>query len=507
MIEDYPSANIIGHIVSSRVEGNSAVVEVEISDSVGANAIQSGVRELSVGYRCTLDAARYQRNLKIDHVALVPLGRCGPQCRLDCQGAHSDAHPSTPCGCQALRTSATARAPCTCTTRAVDFQGTQMATTDARTDKKLTAAERHHLPSHLFADPKHEGLPIEDETHVRGAMARFNQEHFTGPSARKSAFHRIVARAHELGMDPSGFVKKFGGRLDDDDGDSEGVSMDKRADDATDGDAPSGGGAAGRAQEPFLVAGISDSSFDMGAKFKSLQDEIGAQTARALKAETALGDVMTRVAAAEKARDEAGVRADKAEKDCMDHKDRADKAEKERDGYRAQLDAMRDERDSAIKGKAESDKRADKSDAVAKSATEKARLDALGERNSLINAEASRKAEIVTKASFVLGFDKKHFATSDRDLMAAVVKKVHDVELAAGETIDYVRARFDAAIDRALDVAGSQAQMRQAVGTLRMDAVKAAVAKPLVGSEAERNARDEMIHKTESALQSVTKKD
>jgi hypothetical protein len=77
-------------------------------------------------------------------------------------------------------------------------------------DNVLNAAERHALPASMFAVPGHQGLPLEDANHVRDAMARFDQEHYTSPSERQAAYHHIVARAHQLGIDSTGFQKKYG---------------------------------------------------------------------------------------------------------------------------------------------------------------------------------------------------------------------------------------------------------------------------------------------------------
>ena len=46
-------------------------------------------------------------------------------------------------------------------------------------------------------------LDISDEGHVRAAMARFNQTHFTEDGAKRSAARKIIARAHSMGIEVS----------------------------------------------------------------------------------------------------------------------------------------------------------------------------------------------------------------------------------------------------------------------------------------------------------------
>jgi hypothetical protein len=44
-------------------------------------------------------------------------------------------------------------------------------------------------------------------------MARFNQFDFDSTMQKKKAYRRIVARAREFGIEPSGFVARWGRRL------------------------------------------------------------------------------------------------------------------------------------------------------------------------------------------------------------------------------------------------------------------------------------------------------
>jgi len=66
-----------------------------------------------------------------------------------------------------------------------------MAELDARDRDKLRRSQ------YAYVDKDGEGhLPINDESHVRNAMARWNQTDFESPSKKESARRKIVAAAH-----------------------------------------------------------------------------------------------------------------------------------------------------------------------------------------------------------------------------------------------------------------------------------------------------------------------
>jgi hypothetical protein len=69
---------------------------------------------------------------------------------------------------------------------------------------ELTANSRKHIKKGNFAyvDKNGEGhLPIEDESHVRNAMARWNQTDFESATAKESARKKIVAAAKKHGIE------------------------------------------------------------------------------------------------------------------------------------------------------------------------------------------------------------------------------------------------------------------------------------------------------------------
>lgn len=78
-----------------------------------------------------------------------------------------------------------------------------MATLDAR--------KRASLPDSAFAYVDSKGnrrLPINDESHVRNALSRFNQVKFESEEARERAFRRLLKAATKHGIAPIGFITR-----------------------------------------------------------------------------------------------------------------------------------------------------------------------------------------------------------------------------------------------------------------------------------------------------------
>lgn len=65
----------------------------------------------------------------------------------------------------------------------------------------LSAEEREHLDDSKFAFPKERKEPLEDATHVRNAIARFDQVKGVSDEEREAAFHRIQKAAKKFGVD------------------------------------------------------------------------------------------------------------------------------------------------------------------------------------------------------------------------------------------------------------------------------------------------------------------
>jgi hypothetical protein len=71
---------------------------------------------------------------------------------------------------------------------------------------ELTATKRDKLRKSQFAyDEDGEGhLPINDESHIRNAMARWNQTDFPSASKKEGARRKIVGAARKHGIEISG---------------------------------------------------------------------------------------------------------------------------------------------------------------------------------------------------------------------------------------------------------------------------------------------------------------
>jgi hypothetical protein len=70
----------------------------------------------------------------------------------------------------------------------------------------MTEQQRDKLRSNQFAYVDADGgehLPIHDESHVRNAMARWNQTEFESATAKEQARKKIVAAAKRHGIEVS----------------------------------------------------------------------------------------------------------------------------------------------------------------------------------------------------------------------------------------------------------------------------------------------------------------
>ena len=66
---------------------------------------------------------------------------------------------------------------------------------------KLDAEHRNALDSRQFAFPRARKEPLENETHVRNAIARFNQVDGVSDAERDEAWKRIKAAAKKFGVE------------------------------------------------------------------------------------------------------------------------------------------------------------------------------------------------------------------------------------------------------------------------------------------------------------------
>ena len=65
----------------------------------------------------------------------------------------------------------------------------------------LSEKQRDHIDSDKFAFPKERKEPIHDASHVRNAIARFNQVEGVSDDERDAAWRRIKTAAKKHGVD------------------------------------------------------------------------------------------------------------------------------------------------------------------------------------------------------------------------------------------------------------------------------------------------------------------
>ena len=65
----------------------------------------------------------------------------------------------------------------------------------------LSTEDRKHIEVSHYAFPDQRKEPLEDATHVRNAIARFDQVKGVSDDEREQAFHRIKAAAKKFGVD------------------------------------------------------------------------------------------------------------------------------------------------------------------------------------------------------------------------------------------------------------------------------------------------------------------
>lgn len=66
---------------------------------------------------------------------------------------------------------------------------------------ELNAKERHKIPDKEFAFPKERKEPLENASHVRNALARFDQVKGVSDKERDEAFDRIKKAAKKYGVE------------------------------------------------------------------------------------------------------------------------------------------------------------------------------------------------------------------------------------------------------------------------------------------------------------------
>lgn len=95
LIASGAQANVVGSVLRAWVEGDYAWAEFRVDSAAALAKIgDHTARELSLGYAVDMEG-EWQRNTRVDHLALVPAARCGSACSI-----RTDCGP-TPCSCNA----------------------------------------------------------------------------------------------------------------------------------------------------------------------------------------------------------------------------------------------------------------------------------------------------------------------------------------------------------------------------------------------------------------------
>lgn len=69
------------------------------------------------------------------------------------------------------------------------------------TPNALDTDDRNHMSDSTYAFPKQRKEPLNDASHVRNAIARFDQVKDVSDEDREQAFHHIKAAAKKFGVD------------------------------------------------------------------------------------------------------------------------------------------------------------------------------------------------------------------------------------------------------------------------------------------------------------------
>jgi len=69
------------------------------------------------------------------------------------------------------------------------------------TENALSTDDRKHLQDDTYAFPKQRKEPLNDASHVRNAIARFDQVKDVTDAEREEAFHNIKAAAKKFGVE------------------------------------------------------------------------------------------------------------------------------------------------------------------------------------------------------------------------------------------------------------------------------------------------------------------
>jgi hypothetical protein len=334
-VDKYEVGTVVG---PGRRDGDRVAVGAVVKNKKTVRKMESGKRELSPGYTIDWDPTpgvdpKYgrhdgvQRNIEVNHLALVERARGG--------------------------------------------RGMVV-----RMDAELDAEARANLKDSSFAVPDREGLPIEDEIHLRAAMARFSQYKFEDDAEKSAAFGRIIRRAKTLGVDSSGFEDKYGSRTDAGSRRPGVMTMDHEE------------------QIRSLKAQLDDAE----RKLKERRDADGTASARAEKAEAAIGPLKERISdlEAQIASGAVAVETERIKKESA----RADEAE-----------------------------------------------EALRQREDAFEDAVEKRTSLMRRASIVLGEDFRFDKLTERQIHEAVVKRLDGDADVKPMSNSFLEGKFDTLLE------------------------------------------------------------
>lgn len=87
-------ARIVGRILDAWIADHEGAAHVFAKLQIDDESALDGNPETSIGYMADLDGNRYQRNIDLDHLSLIPAGRCRTCWLLD--GVRHDCTVTTP---------------------------------------------------------------------------------------------------------------------------------------------------------------------------------------------------------------------------------------------------------------------------------------------------------------------------------------------------------------------------------------------------------------------------
>lgn len=110
LLKSGAKGRIVGRIDSAWLDGDRAGVRLAITDAAAAREVESGTKELSLGYAVSVRSDGYQQDSEADHLAIVPAARCGATCSLRTDEVRLDCTKTCACSAQIDRSGAVTEA-------------------------------------------------------------------------------------------------------------------------------------------------------------------------------------------------------------------------------------------------------------------------------------------------------------------------------------------------------------------------------------------------------------